>query len=132
MKEFWEPMEVHMAQLHCIEEGKALRVANYPFRSSTSAPDSGNPLLRKLRVALPSLGGDGDSMWAQVLRDVQARESIWLAGCSLLVEEDALNPIRVCSGQEDYLVNWGKCRWERPQPPSGTTPSTCCLSKVVV
>ncbi|EER02110.1 conserved hypothetical protein [Perkinsus marinus ATCC 50983] len=78
VKEFWEPMGVHMAQLHCIEEGKALRVANYPFRSSTSAADSGNPLLRKLRV----------------LRDVQARESMWLTGCSLLVEDDALSPFR--------------------------------------
>ncbi|KAF4685012.1 hypothetical protein FOZ60_007030 [Perkinsus olseni] len=112
VKDFWDPMEVHMARLHSIEEGRSLSVANYPFRSGTAAPDSSNPLLKKLRV----------------LRDVQARESVWLTdvacGCSLPVEDDALNPINICGGQEDYLINWGRCRWELPQPISGTAEST--------
>ncbi|KAF4718041.1 WD repeat domain 96, partial [Perkinsus olseni] len=112
VKDFWDPTEVHMARLHCIEEERTLSVANYPFRSGTAAPDSSNPLLKKLRV----------------LRDVQARESVWLTdvacGCSLPVEDDALNPINICGGQEDYLINWGRCRWELPQPISGTAEST--------
>ncbi|KAF4667930.1 hypothetical protein FOL46_002283 [Perkinsus olseni] len=112
VRDFWDPMEVHMARLHCIEEERSLSVANYPFRSGTAAPDSSSPLLKKLRV----------------LRDVQARKSVWLTdvacGCSLPVEDDALNPINICGGQEDYLINWGRCRWELPQPTSGTAEST--------